>query len=545
PIERAPLARRCGLRGDDALARFDVQLAETRARVRTLADRHYLRATRHEDAVLALLVQDEIEDDLIRSVLDGIGFKDLRRAADQLRQMAREPFFLLSRSRTERALAALLPVMLELVRQTPDADQTVVNLGRIVATVGGRATFYDLLAGNAKVLRMFCDLAGWANYLVALLAEVPGLPDELVDSLNLPGKRAIALLGEARLLTRGIQDVAPPLRFFQARELCTTAIRDLEGLAPERVSRSISDTALAILNAVLERCVGERAREWGLPVEAGRQTRFAVLGLGKLGSRELSYASDMDVVFVCDPGGLCRRDGRSGEQFWTKVAQELMRGLGDGRLYDIDPRLRPWGDQGELVSTMPSLVTYWQTPKDLWERMAMLRVAPVAGEATIGAESAKLIRDTALLSPLPADAATQVRDMRRRLEESVAGRDHVKRGWGGYVDHEFIAHWLSFGVQPAELPIGASVADTLRRLGEIGRLPSEAVADLVRGLALLRGVEARMRLAAGKAISSIPTSAGERSELARRCQFASLADFDLALHDARQTGRRWFERLVV
>jgi glutamate-ammonia-ligase adenylyltransferase len=541
---RLSLARRCGFAGERALAEFDARLAEVRGRVRALADRHYLRTTRDQDAILALVAQDEIDAGLAEAVLGACGLRDLPRAARNLRAMATEPFFLLARSRTERALAALVPLMLELVRDTPDPDATLENLARIAAAVGGRATFYDLLGGNPKALRLFCDLAGWATYLVNLLGEVPGLPDEIADSLNQPPRRPDMLLREARFLVQGLQDLVPPLRFFQARELAATAVRDLEGWTQAQVSRHLSHLAIAITGVALERAVGERARDWGLPVESYRQTRFAVLGLGKLGSRELSYASDMDVIFVCDPGGTCRRNGKGGDEFWTRVAQDVMRTLGEGRIYEIDPRLRPWGDGSELVPTLDALRRYWSEPRDLWERMAMLRVAHVGGDPSIGMECVDLIRATALLAPLPQSAGADVRDMRRRLEESVAGRDHVKRGRGGYVDHEFIAHFRSFGVPPGDLPPGGAIAETLRRLGELGRIPGAAAEELVAGLGWLRFVEARMRLTAGKAVSSIPTDPAARLELARRCNHTSLADFDAAMHQARETGRRWFEELV-
>jgi [glutamine synthetase] adenylyltransferase / [glutamine synthetase]-adenylyl-L-tyrosine phosphorylase len=545
PVERASFAHRCGFRGATALHEFDARLHAVRSRVRALAERHYLSATRQEDAVLALITLDEPDPELVRTVLGELGFKDLAKAAANVRALATEPFFVLQRSRTERSLTALLPRLLERIAKSPDPDATLANLVRIVSAVGGRATFYDLMAGSPRILRVFVDLAGWSSFIVTLLHDFPGLPDDVVDSLNQPHRRPDALLREARNLVRGLSQPADALRYFQARELATTAVRDLEGLDQRSVNGQLSHLAIAVLSVALERCTAERVREWGVPVEDQRQTRFAILGLGKLGSKELSYASDMDVIFVCDPGGRCPRADKSGEEFWTRVAQEVMRLLGEGLLYSIDPRLRPWGDQGELVTNTAALRQYWSQPRDLWERMAMLRIAHLAGDPTLGEECAREIRATALLSPLPPNAAADVRDMRHRLEESVAGRDHLKRGVGGYVDHEFIAHYLSFGVHPERLPAASPIGDTISALGALGYCPKEAVDDLAKGLSLLRFAEARMRLTAGKAVSSIPQGAIERSELARRCQFADLVSFDLALHLSRESARKWFERLVV
>jgi glutamate-ammonia-ligase adenylyltransferase len=417
---------------------------------------------------------------------------------------------------------------------------------RMVSAVGGRATFFALLGAGPRLLNLFADIAGWSNFLVSLFQDYPGLPDEVVDLLNRAPKHPKVLIAEARALVHGISNLAEPLAFMKARETATIAVRDLDGLPQREVGERLSSVAEAILTVVLHRVVAECARQWGIPQSNGRPTRFAVLGLGKLGGHELTYASDMDVIFVCDPGGVCpRAAAHDGEEFWTKVAQMLMRTLGEGRVYEIDPRLRPWGSSGALVANLQALEVYWRQPRDLWERMAMLRISLLAGDPRLGEQALALIRGAAFSQPLPGDAADQVRDMRRRLEESVAGRDHLKRGWGGYVDHEFIAEYCCLGLPPAALPSGLAIEDMLIALGRLGRLPDDAPASLIPGLRVLRFAEARMRLSAGKAVSSLPTARAPRMHMARRCNYADLESFDLALHLARENARAWFNRLIV
>jgi glutamate-ammonia-ligase adenylyltransferase len=179
--------------------------------------------------------------------------------------------------------------------------------------------------------------------------------------------------------------------------------------------------------------------------------------------------------------------------------------------------------------------------------MAMLRVGLLAGDPRMGDEALAVIRGAAYAAPLPADAAAQVIDMRRRLEQSVAGKDHLKRGPGGYVDHEFIAQFFSLGM-PADEVLAASgsiaTADVLTGLAKLGRIPTDAAVELLPGLELLRFIESRMRLSAGRAVSALPTTVVERTELARRCGFADLPAFNAAVEGARTTARRWFGRLI-
>lgn len=547
PVDAAARARVAWSVDEPDLALFDTRLAQVRTRVRELVGQHFLAAGQEQDAALALVVQGEADAALARRVLGGYGFKDVPRAANELKALATEPFFVLARHRTERALVALLPELLAQVALTPQPDQSLANLVRVVTAVGGRATFFEMLAVRRDVLALITGFAGWANYLVELFARFPGLIDEIIDALSTRPRPASLLTAEARALVQGISALAEPLAFMQARETAVTALRDLDGLEPRAVGARLSAIAEAIIVTVLARVVMDQVRAWGAPVEAGRPTGFAVLGLGKLGGHEMTYASDVDVVFVCDPAGRCGKADQDGEAFWMRVAQSLMGTLGEGRLYEIDPRLRPWGDQGQLVVSTRTLAGYWAEPRDLWERMAMLRVGLLAGDPRLGAEALAIIRTAAFGAPVPVDAAAQVVDMRRRLQESVVGKDHLKRGPGGYVDHEFIAQFFCLG-QSADAVLAAagspSTADVLNGLARMGRIPAEAAAELIPGLARLRRIEARLRLSAGQAVSTVPTASEPRTELARRCGYPDLASFDLDLHDARITARRWFERLI-
>ncbi len=549
--ERAQLAHRCGFTGVDGLARFDARHAAVRKRVRELCARHFLGVTPQQDAALALLVQGEADAALAATVLGEVGFKDLSAAARNVRALAVEPFFLLSRSRTERRLLDLLPLLLHQITQAPDPDQCLANLVRFVSAVGGRATFYELLGQRADLLAQVVDFCGWATFLVELFAQFPGLPDELMDALNRGARPASALLMEARALIQGIHNPTEPLAFLVARETAITAVNDLQGMSIDAVGTHLSLVADIVAEVALSRIVRDLARDWGAPVVAGaggRPTRFALLALGKLGGGELGYASDMDVLFVCDPGGECPRNGRGGEEFWERVARELMRQMGDGRLYELDPRLRPWGDQGELVSTIDALRRYWQEPREpreLWERLAMVRIRRVTGDQTLADEAIAVVLDAALGAPLPADARAQVRAMRLRLEHSVADRDHVKRGPGGYVDHEFIAQFFALGLNAAALPRPAGTVPLLTTLGALNRIPAVAATDLIDGLQRLRAIESRIRLATGKAVSAIPTQFGPRTEISRRCGFVTLAEFDQELARLRRVGREWFARLLA
>ena len=180
----------------------------------------------------------------------------------------------------------------------------------------------------------------------------------------------------------------------------------------------------------------------------------------------------------------------------------------------------------------------------MWERMAMTRTRVIAGDASLGNEAVSTIHAGAFGPDLPDDSVQQLRTMRARLEESVSGEDNLKRGPGGYVDIEFLAHYLAIDVLDAEQAAGRPIAEMLKALCAAGRLPAEAVEELTAALTLLRKIESRMRLFDGHAISWLPTDDEQRRLFARCCGYTDREQMDLDLHLAREQTRRWFDELL-
>ena len=281
--------------------------------------------------------------------------------------MADESFFILSRARTKRALINLLPSILALLESSPDPDRTLFNLTRIVSAVGGRHYFYELMADDPELLVTVISFAGWANFLIDHLMRFTGLIDDVFESFDPEDLHLPDVLSEGRELIKGMQDPFPTLSYLQARELVRIAIYDLRGFDSLSVMKSLSKLAQALVTIAFEFCSERLAENWGWPEEDGQRKNGVILGLGKLGSGELTYASDVDVIFVCEPGGACTKKDRDAEAFYTRVALDLSKLL-EG-IYEVDPRLRPWGDQGQLVVTLNTLEKYWsqnETYGNVW-----------------------------------------------------------------------------------------------------------------------------------------------------------------------------------
>lgn len=490
---------------------------------------------------------DSSQPRLSEEVLERLDSPDLLALRDLLSSLGEAPEGDAARG-TAAAFAAIAPTLVDQIADSADPEASLRNFARIVDSVGNeREAFYRNLAENPTRMRALGYLAGWSTFLAELIAAAPGLVEVVFELFDGPlaDERIDTLVDEGRRQVEASAGPEAALAIIRARELVLIAIRDLDGLDPMRVSRAMSALAETLVKLAIEIAIDESSERWGIPTVDGRPSRFAVLGCGKMGSGELVYGSDLDVIFVCDPGGFCSvKEDRSGEEFWTRVAQRVIEILQQRRAYEVDTRLRPWGKQGPVVVNLNSLRGYWSESRDVWERLAMTRVAPIAGDPALGHEASELIRNAALAAPLPDDSAEMVAQMRARMQNEQGTADHVKHGPGGYVDAEFIAQYFSLGRSPDDVPPGAAIEHILLALSSAKVIPLEAAFELSESLRLLRRIEARLRLWRGNSESALPSDEVERLQVAERCGFDSGMKFDAAVSAARSRSRRWFEDLI-
>ena len=311
-------------------------------------------------------------------------------------------------------------------------------------------------------------------------------------------------------------------------EFLRIAARDLLGLDPlEVVGAALAALAADVFAAAI--------RETG---DGG----LAVIGMGKLGARELNYASDVDVLFAGegDQDVLERR---------ARAVVELARGC-----FRVDLNLRPEGRDGPMVRSVESFEAYWDRWAQPWEFQALLKAAPVAGDAEVGARFAASAAARLWARPFDAEALRSVRTMKQRAEAEVARRGladrEIKLGPGGIRDVEFAVQLLQLvhgpldpGLRvPATMPALAELADA----GYIDRHDADRLAEAYR---FLREVEHRLQLVEEQQVHAVPAAAVERDELARVMRYQSTAaadavdrfDEDLRRHQA--TVRSIHERL--
>jgi glutamate-ammonia-ligase adenylyltransferase len=361
----------------------------------------------------------------------------------------------------------------------PDPEMARVALSR----VGESPLARDLLAEQGALepaVRLLGLSSPAADFLVAH-------PEEARLFGDLGARSAEALVTEAA------EDVArlgaqAGLRRFRQRALLRVAARDLAGAPYDEVVPEVT----AVAEACVRVAVREAGREWGTS-----GLRLAAIGLGKLGGEELNYSSDVDVVFVHEPGGAEAQE--HGSRWSAAVVALLSEPTEDGVALRVDASLRPEGRAGPLSRSLASMLEYYRRHAATWERQALLKARPVAGDLALGRRLLDELAEVVYADHLEPSAIEDVRLMKVRIEEYVRARGkeavEVKRGRGGIRDVEF-------AVQLLQLVHGGRDSDlrqpnTLRALSTLGRegYVAEADADaLATSYRFLRVLEHRLQL---------------------------------------------------
>jgi [glutamine synthetase] adenylyltransferase / [glutamine synthetase]-adenylyl-L-tyrosine phosphorylase len=270
-----------------------------------------------------------------------------------------------------------------------------------------------------------------------------------------------------------------------------------------------------------------RTARHGTPVRPrdGRRNRWAILGLGKFGGRELNYHSDLDLVFLHEEDGKTSGGRRSvsNDQFVTEVAQRVLKALqgnaSTSPLYQVDTRLRPHGASGPLVVTLSAFQHYFEHSAQSWERLALTRARVIFATGEFGHQVSETIRSILTAPVDPATLGPEVLAMRRRLEES-RGRNDLKRGIGGLADLEFIVQYLML-IHTAEQPdlLRTNVWEALDALFRAAIIPVEVHTQLRAAYDFLRTVEGRLRLFHNRGGADLPDNPPDLTGLARRLNY--------------------------
>jgi len=345
----------------------------------------------------------------------------------------------------------------------------------------------------------------------------------------------------------GLQQV---LRRVRNRFQLWIVWRHLLGRAAlEETTATLSELADGLIDRALERVYAWACERDGLPrSEAGHPQRLVVLALGKLGARELNLSSDVDLIFAYPEPGSTER-GRTCQQFFVRLGQQLIAALdtvtGDGFAFRVDMRLRPFGNSGPLAMHFEAMEDYYVSHGRDWERYAMVKARPCAGDVGAGAALLTDLRPFVYRRYLDFGALDALRDMKTRLIAERHDPDDLKLGPGGIRDVEFTVQvqQLVWGGRQRELQ-EAHLLSVLPGLVELGHLAADDAAALAAGYRFLRDAEHSLQAEADQQTQTLPAQALSRQRLARSLGFEAFEDFATALDEHRRRIESVFDAVI-
>ncbi len=388
--------------------------------------------------------------------------------------------------RAREVLTELVPALLEAFGQSSDPDGALIALDAALQGMPAVVELFTILRQNAALRGLFSEILGNAPRLAEVVVQRPHVLDALVDpELSEPASDQV-LLKRFHDRLDGValmEDFLDQTRDLARAERFMVGARLLSGLVdPLEAGKAHAGIAAATVNVSLKRCMVELAQRHGRVPGAA----LAVVALGKLGGREMTALSDLDLMVVYDlKEGESQSDGERplyASEWFSRLTQRLVTALTvatkRGTLYDVDLRLRPSGSKGPVAVTLGAFREYHARESETWERMALTRARVVAGDPGFGQELMTAVASTYERSTAPRALAKDVLAMRELVAREKPGKSHwdLKLAPGGLVDIEFAVQFLLLrhGAASPDV-IRANTGAALQKLADQGLLaPSEA-----------------------------------------------------------------------
>ncbi len=467
---------------------------------------------------------------IARALLSEWGLRDVERGQANLRHLAQ--------ALGEETLADLCHPLGRLLPRCPDADMALNNFERFLAGADGGKQLPALLESRARTLETVLQLFSSSQFFSDLLIANPDYLEMLRIPLRSSPSRAEMLAQLQEEVDAAYEDsaVLRAFRRFRQKQILRIGTNDVIRDRPlEEITRDISRVADTALEVALATALNTTSRRFGQPfTTAGEPARCAILAFGKLGGKELNYSSDIDLMFLYDDEGATRGSrvtAITNDDFFARVTTDVVRLLTThtdrGQAYRVDLRLRPEGHRGPLARSLASTLAYYDSMGRTWERQALIKVRPVAGNIRLGEEFVKAIEPFVFRKYLSVAEINEIKALKRRIEKNTgrAGdtEKEVKTGHGGIRDVEFTIQFLQL-LNGGDLPAvrQRNTLKALHALENVGCLTDQEYRVLDDAYRFLRKTEHRLQIMFDLQTHRLPDREDELRKLALRMGYQSL-----------------------
>lgn len=460
------------------------------------------------------------------ATLESLGFRDPEKVAGRIRSWHHGHIRATRSTRARELLTELVPSILEAMTRQPDIDDAFSHFDGFLSGLPTGVQLFSLIRAHPELLRLLTDMFGAVPRLARYLSTNTDLFEAMLspDFFDpLPGKDELQAEIELRLRdARDLQDVLEAARRWAHGRQFQAGLHVVLGTSSaDQATTMLTDLAEMILAIMLE-----ESRRW-LEQEHGRidGSSFAILGLGKLGSRELTIGSDLDLVFVYEAPETARSTGGKAleaQTYFARLGQRLITSItaqtNEGRLFEIDTRLRPSGNVGPVACSLMNFESYNRETAQTWEMQALSRARVVAGDTALAGKVAAML-DELVCRERHSDALRyEVRAMRERIfnEHGSDTPWNLKHTRGGITELEFLAQYLQLS-KARDYPElrSPSTREVFRVAGTKGLLSAAESDAMIAALRLQIALQLVLRLSRIEKLDESTAADGLKETLVR------------------------------
>ena len=468
------------------------------------------------------------------ATLEALGFKEGEKVFHLVRAWHHGRHRATRSTRAREILTELMPTLLGALGKTTQPDLALAKFDEFLAGLPAGVQLFSLIHANPRLLDMLAEIMGGAPALAERLSRNSALLDSVLSAGffdPIPGRADLSgELAAALDQARDFQDVLDLARRWANDRRFQVGVHILRHQADvDESGRALSDIADTVLAGLYQPVLDELIQAHGRVPGPG----LAVLAMGKLGAREMTVASDLDLIFIYETAeGAEQSDGPkplAASQYFARQAQRYINALSaltpEGQLYEIDMRLRPSGNAGPIATPLAGWRRYYERESWTWEQMALSRVRVVAGDPDFHARIETAIGEILTAPRDPDKLLVDVAEMRARIarENPAPTLWSVKFLRGGLTDLEFLSQYLMLRHAQAHPEVlDGSTQAAFAKLARAGLIGANLARRLIEATLLVRQVQGMLRLTAGPAFDADSGTEGLQASLARA---AGMDDF--------------------
>ncbi len=496
------------------------------------------------------------EDAETLQTLSHMGYRDAAHVSAAIRGWHHGRIRATRSARARELLTKLMPALLASLASAADPDAAFAQFDRFLTNLPAGVQLFSLLVAHSELLRLISGIMGSAPRLAQHLSQAPATLDALLDPDflgALPERAALdKSLGDLISRASGFEGALDAARRFAKEQVFRVGVQVIEGEAKaDAAGPAFADIAECVIAALLKR-VGEELAESAGQVRGGA---FAVIAMGKLGGREMTAGSDLDLIFVYEvPPKTEASDGMKPlpvSLYYARLAQRLIAALtvptAAGSLYEVDMQLRPTGNKGPVAVSLESFAHYHAVESWTWERLALTRARVIAGPEALAKNLNAVIRDTLCR---PGDW-TQLRNDAREMRLKVAAQYPGKNPWdlkyapGGLMDIEFTAQTLQLRHAPHDPAVlSTNTIAALQNLAAAGALSGDDAEALIAAARLEHALTQALRIALDGSLDPDTATPGLKALLTRAAELDSFDELQQRLAACQSRARLIFEQVV-